>query len=1224
VKNPPSSNLLCLERSCFARVLLRALRSIRREYRQIRLEIELAAVLVLLAAPAAFGQGGAVPARVTDRVDLSQLTTLAGNTHRLAQAQFDQGAAPPDLPMNRILLVLQRSPEQDAALQDLLNQQQITSSANFHKWLTPDQFGQQFGLADADLQAVTSWLASFGFQSIQVAKGRNLIEFSGTAAQVQAGLHTAIHQYFVNGEYHWANASDPQIPTALAPVIAGVASLNDFHPKPTLSRLNRSVPGTVKKNGAQPQITLCTVNQTPCPTADVLHALVPADFDTIYNVNSSTMTGSGLTIGIVAVSNISVSDVTAFRNMWGLPSNPPTVILNGPDPGDTPGSGVEGEAVLDATWAGAIAPLAAIRLVVSEDTNATSGNDLSEFYIIDNNLADVMTESFASCESQFGSQLSGFATMYSGLAEQAAAQGITYAVSSGDGGPDACDDPSTIPLSPAKSVNILAATPFNVAVGGSMFNEGANSTTYWSANNNPSTGGSALSYIPEDAWNEACTTLSSTCAVVGIWSTGGGISSIFSKPPWQKGVAGLPNTTFRSVPDVAMNAANHDGYVICIDGSCGMNPQQFGIASGTSASVQVFGGVMALVDQKMGGRVGLANYALYTLAAGETYANCNGSGATALVNGTDNCIFNDVTVGNTNLPTTPAETGFAAGPAYDETTGLGSVNVSNLVNQWSNAITKGTTTALTLNNNTAVNVPHGTSVPVGIVVSPVAPATGTPTGDVSLIANSANDEGVDSFTLSGGSVSSTATSTNLLPGGSYQVHAHYEGDGTFLGSDSTPAISVTVTPEASKISFGIVVVSGTTCSTPTTVTYGSPYVLTVDVSSVPPASTPCAPNEQRPTPTGTVTLMDSFNGGTAALLDGGTFKLNSGGYFEDQPIQLPAGSHNISASYAGDNSFNASGPVSSTVVVTQAATTAAVAASQTTISSGTAVTLTATVSTQSNATASASQEPTGSVQFLLNGSNLASASVTGGVNQGTMFAQATASINPVLAAGQDAITAKYLGDSNYAASAASPPVTVNVGTVGINVSPGCASSTISVPAPGRSGTCLINATGANGFTGTITLTTALTNSPANAKDVPTCSFGAPDVNFTSPNIITLTPTSESGNATMTCSTTAASQVLLRPSSRPIAGWPFASAAVFLACGSFFLLAARRLRRWGFVPLAVFLVMIGVALAGCGSSNGGGGGGQTNPGTTTGNYTFTITATPSAGTAQTTTVTVNVQ
>lgn len=294
-----------------------------------------ALVTVTLLVPLiAAAQSSAVPARVTDRVDLTRLTTLKGNTHALAQPQYDQGAAPPDLPMNRIMLLLKRSPEQEAALQDLLVQQQVSSSPNFRKWLTPSEFGQQFGPADADIQAVTSWLASFGFQSINVSNGRNVIEFSGTAAQVEAGLHTAIHKYFVNGENHWANSSDPQIPTALAPVISGFVSLHNFRPKPTIVRSGRKIAADVTP-GAKPQISLCTVNQSPCPAADVVHAMVPADFNKIYNI--PVMTASGVTIGIIATSNITVQDVADFRGLWGLPANNPNIILNGPDPGDVVG-----------------------------------------------------------------------------------------------------------------------------------------------------------------------------------------------------------------------------------------------------------------------------------------------------------------------------------------------------------------------------------------------------------------------------------------------------------------------------------------------------------------------------------------------------------------------------------------------------------------------------------------------------------------------------------------------------------------------------------------------------------------------------------------------------------------------------------------------------------------------------------------------------------------------
>jgi pro-kumamolisin-like protein/Big-like domain-containing protein len=932
----------------------------------------LAMALVLAVPLVAAAQGSAastVRPRVTDRVDLTRLVTLKGNTHALARVQYDQGTAPANLPMNRIMLVLQRSPEQEAALQDLLSQQQINSSGSFHRWLTPDQFGQQFGPADADVQAVTSWLASFGFQNIQVSRGRVTIEFSGTASQVQAALHTPIHRYVVNGESHWANANDPQIPAALAPVISGFASLHNFGHRPTIKTSDKRYPVKIAPTpGAQPQIDLGNNGTT--------HALVPADFNTIYNV-APTMTGAGETIAIVSDSNINVSDVTEFRNMFGLAStnNPPTIVPDGPLPDVVPGGAGEGEAVLDATWSGAVAPLATVKLVVSEDTDASAGTDLSEAFIIDNNLADVMTESFSACEGFFAANgellgSNGAAAFYSLMAEQAAAQGITYLVSSGDGGPDTCDDQTTIPTTdqPA-SVNLLAATPFNVAVGGTMFNDISNPGTYWSSTNNATTSGSALSYIPEDVWNESCTVVSSTCPVIGLWSSGGGQSVAFPKPVWQAGVTGIPVANARFLPDVSLAAADHDGYVICVDGSCDGTGSGcptgvavcFGIASGTSASVQAMGGIMALVDQKMGGRQGQADYALYKLAAAETLSSCNGSNLLPALPPANTCIFNDVTSGNTNIP---GEMGFTAGTGYDQATGLGSVNVTNLVNQWHTAVSEGTTTSLDLNNNQAVNVTHGTAVSVLVTVSPAPPSTGSPTGDVSLVAtNTGSGQGADFFPLTqNGTSSSAAWNTSFLPGGSYTVKAHYSGDGTFLGSDS-PTVSVRVNPEASATLIGLInESSGTFCLTTNSVTYGSLYILTVAVIDSLGAGPVCAPTPSGAFPSGSVSVTDN---GTA--LDGGTFNLNGNGYFEDQKIQLTAGNHTIQATYQGDNSFSAGTPVSISVAVAKASTVSIITNHPATVSANAPFQLTAFIDSQTSLTnpGSTGTAPTGTITFFV-------------------------------------------------------------------------------------------------------------------------------------------------------------------------------------------------------------------------------------------------------------------
>jgi hypothetical protein len=1205
VNNPFTGSAYIHERAHREPIFPQAIRDLRSALANFRRTAMLAGALLLVAPLGVHAQSSAARPQVTDRVDITRLSTLSGNTHPLARAQYDQGAAPPDLPMDRILLVLKRGPDQEVALQDLLAQQQVTSSPNYHKWLTPDQFGQQFGPTDADIQAVTSWLASFGFQSIKVSKGRTVIEFSGTAAQVETALHAPIHRYAVNGESHWANSSDPQIPAALAPVVSGIVSLHDFRAKHTLKMSGRTVTATVTP-GVKPQINL-TNSQN-----QMLHALVPGDFNTIYNVAPS-MTGNGVTIGIIADSNINVQDVADFRSMFGLPVNNPQIILNGPDPGDMPMSLGELEAVLDATWAGSVAPNATVDLVVSEDTNAISGNDLSELYIVDNNSADVMTESFSACEKNFSSN----ANFYSSVAEQAAAQGITYLVASGDGGPDGCDDQSTIPATDqAASVNILASTPFTVAVGGTQFNDTASPSTYWNATN-AADGTSAKSYIPENVWNESCTVLSATCQAIGLWSSGGGQSTVFTTaPPWQSGVTGIPTSHPRLVPDVAMDAADHDGYLLCIDGSCQGSNVTFAIASGTSASTQAFGGVMALVIQKMGGaRQGIANYALYKLAAAEpptTPANstsCNGSNTTTPPAST--CIFNDTTVGNTNIP---GETGFTAVVGYDETTGLGSVNVTNLVNKWSTAFVGGSKTTLTLNGGNPVNVTHGTPVSVNVVIAAVAPATGTPAGDVSLVANSLTGQGADVFHTALGTA---IWQTTFLPGGNnYPVKAHYQGDGTFTGSDSLP-VMVTVTPETSITGLGIVV-NPHTCATATSITYGSPYILSAAVIDSKGTMNVCLPAPTSAFPTGTVTLADKFNGVTSPL-DGGSFKLNSYGYFEDQTIQLPAGIHTITAVYGGDNSFLTSNTLLNPDVVTvgQAGTTTSLAASQTTVATGAAVTLTATVVTQSNATANSLQEPTGNVQFFLAGAPFGNpVAVSGGVNSSTLFAQATGSISPTLANGQNAITAKYLGDSNYAASAAvSNTVTITVGSPGINLTPASNTATINVPALGTPGPQVITVTAAGGFTGSVTLTCAVTTAMTGVTDMPTCSFASNPT-------ITLTAATTSGQDTLDFNTTAASLIAVPASRRhgPGPNGPLIGEIGAVLVSMFLLGLTVKKRRGAFLLATAILAVVAMGTS-CGSGGGSTGGG--NPGTTAGAYTVTVTATPSSGAAQSTAIAVNV-
>lgn len=886
-----------------------------------------------------------------------------------------------------MLLVLKRSPEQEVALESLLNHQQDESSPNYHAWLTPEQFGQLFGPSDADIQAVTDWLQSHGFNVAKATKGRTIIEFSGTARQVQEAFHTEIHKFVVNGEEHWANASDPQIPMALAPAVFGPATLHNFRKHPNFVRSN--IPWAAGKTvpGSRPQITFTSGN----------HGVDPADFAKIYNVPNmlnptppaQEFDGNGIVVAVVGRSNINVSDINDFRSLFGLPQNfsQSNVILNGPDPGNLGqfDVGEELEAVLDATWSGAAAPAATIDFVVSQSTETTDGVDLSAVFIVDQNLGNVMTESFGMCEEN---ATAAFVSSEQSLAQQAAAQGITYVASSGDSGAT-CGSGANPNL---VATQIPASTPYTVAVGGNMFI--ANDSTFWNATNSQSTFESAIRYIPEIVWNES---------TQNPEASGGGVSILFNKPVWQTGVTNIPSDGKRDVPDVAFDAAaQHDPVIICVADiqsqqpgglTCVPNAQgEFTVLpiGGTSVAAPSFAGIMALVNAAQHNRQGQANYVLYKLAANEvtnpTLAQCNastGSGPTSTA-----CVFNDVTSGNNVVPG-EAGTSFQAGSGYDLATGLGSANVANLIQAWSSVRTTASTTAVS--SPTVFPITHSQSATFTITVAPQA-GRAVPTGDVTLLANtgpSGAQLGIAAFTLNNGTVTA---STGNLPGGQYNVTAHYEGDGTFAPSDSLSDVPVNVKPEASTTQIQVVMVdpnTGQITNNVTSAPYGSNIAVRVDVSTS--LSGACPINTiATDCPAGTITL--TANG---QPLDGGSFTLNSLGNAEDQNVStsLSPAPYQLSASYAGNASFVPSGPATDSVKISQATTTLSVTLSSNTIPAGGTVTLTAFVTTQSFGT-----PPSGTVTFFSGGAQLGNPiAVTGGFSStGPGFAIASASLTTSL------------------------------------------------------------------------------------------------------------------------------------------------------------------------------------------------------------------------------------
>lgn len=562
---------------------------------------------------------------ITQPIDPSHLTTLRGDTHPLALAKYDRGAAPTSLPMGHLMLILQRTPEQEAALDALLAQQQDRTSPNYHKWLTPEAFGKKYGASDQDIQTISAWLESQGFKVNKVSTGRTMIDISGTAGTVQAAFHTTIHKYiYANGEEHWANSTDPQIPTALASAIIGVNRLNDFRPR----RMSKNL-GTFRKSLKSAKATrvnpLFTEAGAGCYGSGTnCYAVAPYDFAKIYNVTplwTAGTTGGGQTIAIVSDSDVVTSDYTQFRSIFGLPAITLNRVLpTGTNPGiqNCSANTDEEEAILDVEWAGAVAPGATIDLVISPTggdncTNVAGesgfdfGGDYSAQYVVDNNTAPILSDSYGECEYGLGTAENAF---YNKLWQQAAGEGITVSAATGDSGSAGCDyydlssgeNDLVEPAEYGLAVNGTASTPYNIAVGGTDFyysSFNGDPTQYWS-NSNTTSGTtsteSALGYIPEMVWNDSCTnfvfyqglisglpdpgTAVASCNnstlqyynLVGPAGGSGGASNCISaptdtaneptgcsggypKPSWQTG-SGVPSDNVRDIPDISLFAGD--------------------------------------------------------------------------------------------------------------------------------------------------------------------------------------------------------------------------------------------------------------------------------------------------------------------------------------------------------------------------------------------------------------------------------------------------------------------------------------------------------------------------------------------------------------------------------------------------------------------------------------------------------------------------------------------
>jgi subtilase family serine protease len=583
--------------------------------------------------------------------------------------------------MDHMLLALQRPAEREQTLRQLIDRQHDPKSPDFHKWLTPAELGQAYGPAQQDIDAVTSWLQSQGFVVNGVYPSGMLIDFSGSAGQVRTAFHAAIHHLNVNGSSHLANMSDPQIPAALAPVVSGIVSLHDFSPRP------------MRKAHA---------SFTFDYSSSRYHAVTPEDLATIYNLNplfQQGNTGQGQTIAVVEDAVLyDPADWDTFRSTFGLSayaSGSLTQVQPAPPAGGTncavPGlaAGDDGEAILDSEWASAAAPGAAILVASCANTRTTFGGLIALQNLINGaNPPSIVSISYGDCEAANGATLNAAFTQ---VFQQAAAQGVSVFVSSGDEGAAGCDSGAT-GATHGIGVSGFASTPYNVAVGGTDFADSytSKSSTYWNATNTANYG-SALSYIPEIPWNDSCagSLLVSFLGFTSPYGSGGlcgstkarqdGLLSVSAgsggpsgcatgapffagvvggtcqgqpKPAWQSGVPGIPADGVRDLPDVSLFAGTGiwgHYYVICWSdlrnggAPCTGDPSNWAGAGGTSFSAPVLAGIQALVNQKVGGPQGNPNYTYYQLAASGT-ASCDTAAAD-----TSACVFHNISQGDISV-----------------------------------------------------------------------------------------------------------------------------------------------------------------------------------------------------------------------------------------------------------------------------------------------------------------------------------------------------------------------------------------------------------------------------------------------------------------------------------------------------------------------------------------------------------------------------------------------
>jgi subtilase family serine protease len=747
--------------------------------------------------------------RITAEIENSHRVNIAGSHPPMARSENDVGVVEPATKLQGMALVFCLTPAQESERQSLLAGQQNPASPIYHQWLNPDEYAARFGVSESDIAKVQAWLEQQGFSIDGIARSRNRIRFSGTAGQAEAAFGIELHYYETTGSgTNYAPSTDVSIPAALSSVVQSVSNLSSFRP-------THHVRFKKDQRVSAPNFTSSQSGN---------HYLTPKDVATIYDIDpayNSSYTGAGQSIAIVGQSAVILSDIENFQNAAGLTVKDPTTVLV-PDSGTSiTSTGDEAESDLDLEYSGAIAKGATIYFVYVGNNQSYSVWDSIQ-YAVDTKIAAIISTSYGTCETELSS--SDYSTL-NGILAQAASQGQTVIAAAGDDGSTDCyaDTDLTSAQREALSADFPASSQYVTGMGGTEFpsaDVSSSNTTYWQSANGSDVIGSALSYIPEEVWNDDPSDATSS----ELASGGGGTSSSTARPTWQTGVTGIPSGSYRLVPDLSLDSSpDNAGYLYCssdsastgISGSCSNGFRDSSntgltVAGGTSFAAPIFAGMLAVINQKLNSTgQGVINSTLYTLATNSsTYSSA----------------FHDITSGSNECSagssdcSSAGESEYIATTGYDEASGLGSVDLYNLLSAWptTSSASSLVSTTTTLSATTA-SPASGVADVITIKVAPSSTSVSTtPTGTLTVTVDGTTVESALALS-SGSAIYSFSSSTS----GSHVITATYSGDSNFASSTGT--LTVTIASASGTGSGG----SGTTT---VTVTPAGGYTGTVDLA----------------------------------------------------------------------------------------------------------------------------------------------------------------------------------------------------------------------------------------------------------------------------------------------------------------------------------------------------------------------------------------------------------